>query len=443
MTKVCDTSAIIHDPSIITEGYPGEDIILPLVVIQELDKLKTQKGTKGFSARRALEYLDDAAERSSEGLSEGTARLCGGTVRVELNHVDVNAVFPKNCAPTEGNDSLILSVVANLTQQTGKEHTLLTQDRAMLVLASALGIKAERHDLVPTELHPGVVETSPLTPDMIAEIYAEGEVYHPDFEDIPVNTGVVISEGSSSVLALSDGFGTLHRLGDEDYANLYHCTPKGVRQKFASALLTGSHHGEYPEEFLGAISGRSGSGKTTLAVSAGLEGVSRGIYDRVMVFRPTMPVGRDIGFIPGSVDEKMKPWSAAVTDILHDLGADVEGFIDVVHPNKGESIMQDVSSVISVEPMSYVRGRSLRRTFVIIDEAQNCDAMELRTLASRCGQGSACVLTFDPSQIDNAYLRSGRAEGVEAFLAGVQEHPMSWHIELDSPLRGGVSAIVD
>lgn len=444
MIIVCDTSALIHDPTIIMGQYPDDDLVIPMVVIQELDKLKTQEKNKGYAARRVLSALDQLREENSTMLSQGVDRPCGGTLRIELNHVagDGSTKYPDGFEHSlESNDLKIIAVARNLTKHTGIPHVLLTQDRAMSVIADALDIHTRRHELVQEGLSPGVVDVESPEFGMISDLYEDHFLYHESFKGYPVNSGVVLTEGNASALGLSTGTGTINLVEEKDYSRLYHLEPQGARQKLAAALLTGGHQGVIPEEFLGALSGRSGSGKTTLAISAGLEGVSRGVYDRIMVFRPTEPVGKDIGFLPGSAEEKMLPWSAAIDDILRDLG--VGEFMDVYDADTGEQKMGDPRDILSVEPINFVRGRSLRNTFVIVDEAQNCDITELRTLASRCGKGSAFVCTFDPSQIDNAYLRSDRAEGVEAFLEKVMPNKMSWHIQLDCPLRGGVSALVD
>lgn len=379
-------------------------------------------------------------------LSTGVDRPCGGTVRVELNHAGFTSdKFPSGFDHSlESNDLKIISVVKNLGDTNpNEEYVLVTQDRAMSVIADALNITTRRHELVVEDLSPGVVELEAPSFGLVADLYEDKFAYHESFAEYPVNTGVVITEGNASALAISTGEGTINLVEEKDYSgSLYHVEPHGARQKIAAALLTGSHnHSHNPEEFLGALSGRSGSGKTTLAIAAGVQRVSAGDYDRIMIFRPTEPVGKDIGFLPGTVDDKMLPWTAAIDDILRDLG--VGDFLDVYDADQDQQVMADPSTLISVESINFVRGRSLKNTFVIVDEAQNCDLTELRTLASRCGKGSAFVCTFDPSQIDNAYLRSDKAEGVEAFLKMVMPHSMSWHVQLDCPLRGGVSALVE
>lgn len=446
---VFDTSTIIDDPHAINTGYPGEDIVLPLIVIMELDKLKTFDGNQGFSAREALRILDDMRKNGmSDGMVGSMKRDVGGFLFVDAEERSYPVSDEESSFYSRWMNSHDSDVVhcALKQKKSGHDVTLVTQDRAMSLIADILGVPAMGHGVEEIELTDGFVYID-STEQEINDIFRDGEVLYMGDDEIPVNHGVVLSHGSQSALGIMDSLGYIQLVNRDMMSNaLYGCSPKGVEQCFAASLLAGNHNGSFPREFLGALSGRSGSGKTTIALAAAIQGVSLGHYEKIIVFRPMESVGKDMGFLPGGVDEKMEPWTAAINDALQGIGVNKSDFIiDKLDEDTGEHVMLelDKDSVLSVESVNFVRGRTFTNTFVIVDEAQNLGTTELKTLASRCGRGSAFVCTFDPSQIDNAYLKSKKNEGVVSFLDDILPHDMAWHIRLSTPIRGGVSALID
>lgn len=433
MRIVVDTSSLIHQPDLLVSCYPGDDIIISVVVIAEIDGMKNSSTPRGAAAREILRIIDNLDVDIVDG-THFYSRPCGGHISIAHKGLPL----PQQCK--ESNDNEIIGVALDEIQNYGSEHvTLLTQDRAMSILAESLGVTVRRHEST-HKPHSGniVVLEGEGTEGVINDMYAQGYAYVPD-HGLEVNTGVIIKEGNVSVLGIVENdFSIKHVRENLSPCGIY---PSDASQRIALDLLYGGHSGSVEEEFLGALSGRSGSGKTTLAIAAGIQGVRDGYYERVMVFRPSEPVGKDIGFLPGDLDKKMEPWNQAIYDVARSLNiADGVSMRDL---DGGPSKVVPLEDVLSIENINYVRGRTFTQTFVIVDEAQNLGMTELRTLASRCGQGSAFVCTFDPSQVDNAYLKEGRAEGVERFLENVIGHPSVWHIKLRKPVRGGVSAIVE
>ena len=431
MRIVVDTSSLIHQPELLNECYPGDDIIISVVVIAELDGMKSSSSSRGASAREILRIID-AMEHSIDNCVHCYSRPCGGNIIVS------HSSYPLPGDIKESNDNTIIGVaLQEMDKNDDNDVILLTQDRAMSIIAESLGVATRRHEST-KKVHTGEISIIEGPEGSVGDMYSQGYTYIPD-HNLEVNSGVIIKEGNISALGIVENDFSIKNVRE----NINPCgiNPVGAEQKIAVDLLYGGHCGVIEEEFLGALSGRSGSGKTTLAIAAGLQAVKDGYYDRVMVFRPSEPVGRDLGFLPGSIDEKMEPWKQAIYDVTRTLN--LSDGMSIRDDDNGLFSVVPLEDVLSIENINFVRGRTFTKTFVIVDEAQNLGVTELRTLASRCGQGSAFVCTFDPSQIDNAYLKEGRAEGVERFLSNVVGNSSVWHIQLQKPVRGGVSAIVE
>lgn len=434
-----DTSSLIQQPDIITEHYKGDTLIIPLVVIHELDKLKTQSSSTGAAARETLRIIDSLEHTSTDGTTSTYSRGDDkGAVIIHLGFFSSPSQhIPSSMVNSDRHDIRIINTALSHAESADNDVALLTQDRAMGIIAESLGLAVKTFTPVPQGIGTGMATLNTDQWGVVSDIYSEaGQAYIPE-HGIPVNNGVVIKEGNSSALGIAVDEDTIVRVREK--IEPYGLTPVDAPQTVAMDLLTGGHQGRYPEEFLGALSGRSGSGKTTLAVAAGLYGIQQGVYERMMIFRPTEPVGRDLGYLPGSLDKKMEPWQGAVNDVMR--GLHVKDNVDKYDEEKGHCSLS-LDEVVSVESINFIRGRTLSDTFVIVDEAQNLGLTQLHTIVSRCGRGSALVLTFDPSQIDNAYLQQGRAEGVEHFLSTVLGNDAVWHVRLNTPVRGGISALV-
>ena len=334
-------------------------------------------------------------------------------------------------------DDYIRLVALNIQKEfPDEEVVLVTQDKAMDLIAQSWGIKTHRHISMNDNftIPSGIEEYTPLS-DEIDQLYDRnfGYVVVED-EEFPMNSGVIVSSGSSSALTIAHGDTLMLADQNIDIAGIQ---PHGSRQIIAANLLSGLHAGENPEEFLGSLSGRAGSGKTLLAIASGLQSVADGNHEKVMIFRPTMPISKttDLGFLPGDLDDKLSPWKAAIDDVIDFIAPD--GYLQ-----EGRKHI-DVSSVVSVEPINFVRGRGFRNAFVIIDEAQNCEPHVIKTLLSRLGRGSCVVMTWDPGQIDNPYISHRVADGPMGALKQTFGNPMVWHMELRGAERGGVSALID
>jgi PhoH-like ATPase len=437
-TYVLDTNVLIADPEALTR-FQEHDVVVPLTVVEELDKLKTRPDETGVTARRAVRALEALRERGS--LAEGVVSPGGGRVRVEVNQVDRMSLPEGLSADTP--DNRILATTANLAKELGDERDviLVSKDASLRIKAEALKLAAEeyRHERVAVEEGYLGVATVEVEGGLDAYYAKRGGELVPD-EPLFANQFVVLRSGTQSAL------GQVRRTveaGEAVQLALLGEAPEtfGVRarskeQHFALHLLRD------PKVPLVSLAGNAGTGKTYLAIASGLEAtLEADAYDRVLVFRPVVPVGRqDLGFLPGDVDEKISPWMKAVHETLAQL---FRGSHDA---DRRESYTQDLvqglldDGTVQLEPLTFIRGRTFVRTFAILDEAQNVEYGVLRSLASRLGEGSKLVLCHDTSQVDHPYVDPD--SGVAALIARLKGEPLFGHVTLIKGERSPVAELV-
>lgn len=424
-TYVLDTSVLLSDPKAIRR-FAEHDVVLPVVVITELEA-KRDHPELGYFARSALRLIEDL--RVEHGRLDQAVPVGedGGTLRVELNHVDPT-VLPAGFRLGD-NDTRILAVAKNLANE-GADVWLVSKDVPLRVKAAAVGLNADeyRAELAVDSGWTGTTEITVSDADMAA-LWQDGdldlvEVDLTDQDPGPLlcHTGVVLHSTRGSALArvTADKHLRLVR-GDQEVFGL---RGRSAEQRLAiDALL---------DEEIGIVSlgGRAGTGKSALALCAGLEAVlEQRKYRKVMVFRPLYAVGgQELGYLPGSEAEKMNPWAQAVFDTLG----------SVVSPEVVDEIMH--RDLLEVLPLTHIRGRSLHDAFVVVDEAQSLERNVLLTVLSRLGQNSRVVLTHDVAQRDN--LRVGRHDGVAAVIERLKGHPLFAHITLTRSERSPIAALV-
>ena len=420
-TYVLDTSVLLSDPRALLK-FDEHDVVLPIVVITELEA-KRHHPELGYYARECLRLLDDLRlqhGRLDRPIPVGDG---GGHVHVELNHTDP-ASLPAGFRLGD-NDSRILAVAANLAAE-GKAVTVVSKDLPMRIKASAVGLAADeyRAEGVPDSGWTGMVELT-ATADEIDALYANGRIHRDDVGELPVNTGVVFSsaDGSSSGAlgrVMPGGVIKLVR-GDRDVFGLH---GRSAEQRIAIDLLSDLDVG------IVSLGGKAGTGKSALALCAALEAVmERRAHSKIIVFRPLYAVGgQELGYLPGTENEKMGPWAQAVFDTLSAVVS--KEVID-------EVIARDLLEVL---PLTHIRGRSLHDTFVIVDEAQSLERNVLLTVLSRMGQNSKVVLTHDVAQRDN--LRVGRHDGIAAVIEKLKGHSLFAHVTLTRSERSPIAALV-
>jgi PhoH-like ATPase len=417
-TYVLDTSVLLSDPRAMTR-FAEHEVVIPIVVITELEA-KRHHPELGYFARSALRMLDEL--RVEHGRLDSPLQINdeGGTLIVELNHTEVDAL-PLGFRLGD-NDTRILAVARNFAAE-GREVTLVSKDLPMRVKASAVGLFAEEyHADLPIEA--GWTGISELTvgSDAIDALYEGEPIELDEASDLPCHTGLVLLSDRGSALGriMPDKRIRLIK-GDRDAFGL---RGRSAEQRIALDLLLD------PDVGIVSIGGRAGTGKSALAMCAGLEAVmERRLHRKVVIFRPLYAVGgQELGYLPGSEAEKMGPWAQAVFDTLGAL----------VAPEVVEEIM--ARGMLEVLPLTHIRGRSLHDSFVIVDEAQSLERNVLLTVLSRIGAGSRVVLTHDVAQRDN--LRVGRHDGVVAVVETLKGHPLFAHVTLTRSERSPIAALV-
>ena len=417
-TYVLDTSVLLSDPGALLR-FAEHHVVIPLIVVSELEG-KRNHPELGFTARKALHILDDFRseyDRLDQPIPVGDA---GGTLRVELNHIDASTM-PVGFDRTE-NDTRILAVARNLSAE-GCDVVVVTKDVPMRVKASALGLHAEEYlaELAVDSGFTGMSELG-LDDEQMSEFYDSGSVVTEDVSDEVVNTGVVITSPRGSGLGrVRTGNRVSMVRGDRDIFGVH---GRSAEQRIAIDMLL--------DDALGIVSmgGRAGTGKSALALMAGLQKVlEENKHSKIMVFRPLYAVGgQNLGYLPGSEGEKMNPWAEAVFDTLSAL----------VSKNVIDEVVN--REILEVLPLTHIRGRSLHDAFVIVDEAQSLERNVLLTVLSRIGMNSKVVLTHDVAQRDN--LRVGRHDGVAAVIEKLKGHELFAHVTLTRSERSEIAALV-
>ena len=418
-TYVLDTSVLLSDPRALLR-FKENEVVLPVVVITELEA-KRHHPELGYFARSALRMLDDLrveAGRLDAPIEVGDD---GGTLRVELNNTDPD-VLPAGFRLGD-NDTRILAVAKHLADE-GNPVTIVSKDLPMRVKASAVGLDAQEYRAEQSSIDSGWtgVTDLDLSAEEVDELYSHGRITHDAARDLPCHTGckIISSRGGALGRVTPDHQIRLVR-GDRDAFGLH---GRSAEQRIALDLLLD------PDVGIVSLGGRAGTGKSALALCAGLEAVmERRQHRKVVVFRPLYAVGgQELGYLPGTENEKMGPWAQAVHDTL---GALVSS--EVV-----DEVMD--RDMLEVLPLTHIRGRSLHDAFVIVDEAQSLERNVLLTVMSRIGQNSKIVLTHDVAQRDN--LRVGRHDGVAAVIEKLKGHPLFAHVTLNRSERSPIAALV-
>ncbi len=449
-TYVLDTSVLLADPAAITR-FAEHEVVLPIVVVTELES-KRDHPDLGYFAREALRRLDDLRVAHGSLDVEVPVNEQGGTLRVELNHSDPS-ILPAGFRHGD-NDTRILTVARTLQAARDTVHeggsgepgefedfgapdefgqfeefdergevVLVSKDLPMRIKASSIGLASDeyRAELAIDHGWTGMAELD-VPAHEIAELFEHGSADIAAARDFPCHTGLVlVSERGKALGRVLPDKSVKVVKGDRDVFGLH---GRSAEQRIALDLLSDAEVG------IVSMGGRAGTGKSALALCAGLEAVlERGQHRKVVVFRPLHAVGgQDLGYLPGSENEKMSPWAQAVHDTLS--AVTTQDVIDEV-VDRG---------MLEVLPLTHIRGRSLHDAFVIVDEAQSLERGVLLTVLSRLGENSRVVLTHDVAQRDN--LRVGRYDGVVAVVEKLKGHPLFSHITLTRSERSPVAALV-
>jgi len=429
---VLDTCVLLADPMAL-HRFDEHDVVLPLVVVEELDRNKTRLDEVGRNARTAVRLIEELRVRSTSGLREPVRLSGGGTLRVEGNHVDTQ--LPPYLDPAKP-DHRILAVA------TAIGGVLVTKDGALRIKASQLGVEVEdyRADTVQVDEHYTGVTELDVHADLVDALHRDGKVTL-ERSDLFLNQCLVLRasrsvSGLGRVVGLAVEGATVQRVPGSPRA--FGIAPRDVRQTFALDLLTD------PAVPCVSLMGMAGTGKTFLALAAALEQVVEArAYRRLSVYRPLVAVGRqEVGYLPGDLDEKLQPWMAAVTDNLYSLfrrddePASFRG--DARGPQGAIDALTDRGQ-LEMAAITYLRGRSITDEFVIVDEAQNLELPTLKVILTRMATGSKVVFCGDLSQVDNPYISP--FGGMAALIETLKGRELFGHVTLSKGVRSPLAEL--
>lgn len=429
---VLDTSVLIADPeSVFT--YPGAAAVIPLVVIEELDHHKTRGDDVGRAAREVIRTIEALRRGNGGDIGSPVPLPDGGTLHIETRGLERAAIAELGLDPDRP-DNRILAVA--LGQNRDGDGVVVSNDAALRIKAAQIGLEAREHhrDRGGRRSADTGVTAAEVAPEVIDRLYEEragipvADLDQEAARSCVPNSFAVLKSGSQSALCRCDGT-TLRPLRRPPAA--WGLNPRSKEQQFALDLLCD------PEVTVVALDGTAGTGKTILALAAGLEQVvEQPRYDRLCVYRPVVPVGKaEVGFLPGSLEDKLSPWMGAITDAL--VALTERGSHSDARVVMEELIARDK---LLLDSVTHLRGRSLHGSFIVVDEAQNLEATTLKTILTRVAEGSKVVFTGDTSQIDAPYL-SERNNAVSVLIEAFAGEPCFGHVTLRSCERSAVASI--
>jgi len=429
---VLDTSVLIADPSCVLD-FRDVEIVVPLTVVEELDGLKSRSDDVGRAARTALRTLEDLRVAHGGSLAEPVPTGTGSaTLQIEINNIRKHLLIEHGLDPAIPDNRIIGAAIG---QSDFGPTTMVSNDAALRIKAAHLGVDATAHTPTRSDRPTAAIGWSTIDTafEKIDCLYAAGAIALDailDTDQQPSeNEFAVLRSGSQSALArtVGDEFVLMGQHGPEPWG----LRPRNKEQRFALELLLD------PDVSVIALDGRAGTGKTLLAIAAGLEMVvEQQRYERLAVYRPLVPVGRaDVGFLPGGLDEKLDPWMSAIHDAVvaltdHGNSHDARSLIDEL-TDRGQ---------LSLESVTFLRGRSLQRQMVLIDEAQNLEPMTLRTILTRVGEGTKVIFTGDTSQIDAPYLGENN-NALSVLTSAFADQRCFGHITLTACERSDVASL--
>jgi PhoH-like ATPase len=427
-TYVLDTNVYLTDSESIN-SFSNNDILVPLKVLDEIDKHKKRQDSVGVQARSTIRNLDQL--RSKGNLSKGV-RLARGKGIIKVKGYNP-LCLPDDLELEDSDNQIIATALSEMEENKNRKVVVVSRDINMRVKCDALGILTEDYQVEQ------VVARSDDLFSGTAEILVDDQIVENFYEDKPVTLDeaqmvglcpnqfvMLISNSNSKKTALAKFKDKLSKLEKINKTEVWSTRARNKEQQFALDLLMD------PEVPVVSLIGKAGSGKTLLALAAGLEQTlgSSPRYKKIVVTKPVEPVGKDIGFLPGTLEEKMLPWLAPIQDNLQFLMGDDRMTLDL-YQEKGQ---------IEVEAMTFIRGRSISNAFIVIDEVQNMTQHEIKTVLTRVGEGTKIVLTGDIEQIDNVYIDATN-NGLSYVVERLKQENITGHITLTKGERSKVATI--
>jgi len=419
-TYVLDTNVLLHDPQALFK-FEDNDLVIPITVIEEIDHFKKDLSETGRNARQISRILD--AFRQKAHLTSGVPLEKGGTLKVEIFTEEALKRLPPELRVDQG-DNRILAVALALKEESACPVIFVTKDTNLRIKADALGLTAEDYEsdkVSIEELYSGTAEVLGEK-DEVDRFYGQGFLAL-EGEFYP-NQCVTLAETTNpSHTAVGRYHAALQRLNPLIRApkeGVWGIHPRNREQQFALDLLLDD------DIQLVTLVGKAGTGKTLLAIAAGLfKSADEGTFSRLLVSRPVFPLGRDLGFLPGDIEEKLAPWMQPIFDNVELLLSGVE---ERGKRKRGYRELVDMG-ILEIEALTYIRGRSIPKQYMIVDEAQNLTPHEIKTIVTRAGEGTKIVLTGDPYQIDNPYVDSS-SNGLTYVVEKFKGQEIAGHVTL-------------
>ncbi|OEU59218.1 MAG: phosphate starvation-inducible protein PhoH [Desulfuromonadales bacterium C00003094] len=428
---ILDTNVFLHDPLAMLR-FEDNDVVVPITVIEEIDTFKKEQSEIGRNARQLSRQLDSFRQQAH--LTEGVSLESGGTLKVVLFTTEAYNMLPPELQ-TDKADNRILAVALQMKAECECPVVFVTKDTNLRIKADAVGLDAQDYesDKVSIEdLYSGTAEIE-IDKNEVDRFYGQGYLDLPA-DLLPNQCVTLVEAGNPSHTAIGRYQAALERvvpLVRVPKDGLWGIHPRNREQQFAIDMLLND------DIQLVTLVGKAGTGKTLLAIAAGLYKVSdEGAYSRLLVSRPVFPMGRDLGFLPGDVEEKLAPWMQPIFDNV-DL---MLGMVDEQGKRKrGYRELVDMG-LLEIEPLTYIRGRSIPKQYMIVDEAQNLTPHEIKTIITRAGEGTKIVLTGDPYQIDNPYVDSS-SNGLTYTVEKIKGQDIAAHVTLTKGERSPLAEL--
>jgi PhoH-like ATPase len=428
---ILDTNVLLHDPNSLL-NFQDNNVLIPIEVIEEIDRFKRESTELGQNARTVSRMLD--GYRGEGTLSEGVKLPTGGKLKIAFQKGEHgqngHAIFNGNTV-----DNRILTLAQAIQKAQPKNKTILvSKDINLRIKADALGLDAEDYEtdrVYIKDLYTGMAEMS-VSAEKMAVFRANGELeLNGGKQYFPNEYCTLTDEANPKKAALTKVDATGAKLIPiiDCREGIWGIKPRNREQHFAfDALLD-------DQVKLVTLMGKAGTGKTLLAMAAGLK---RTVLDRefrrLVVARPTISMGKELGFLPGSLEEKLAPWMQPIHDALEMLSD-----LNMGHDHRRSGDLMRSGSIV-VEALSYIRGRSIANQFMIIDEAQNLTPLEVKTIVTRVGHGTKIVFTGDPYQIDNPYV-DGSSNGFNYIVSRFRTEAIAAHVELQKGERSELAEL--
>ena len=435
---VLDTNVLLHDPNAMLR-FEDNEVVLPITVIEELDRFKKRPVESGRNARQTSRMLDRLRQKGS--VTEGIRTQKGGSIRVALCQRETLKALPPELTG-DGGDNAILAVALEVKQQCECPVVMVSKDTNMRIKADTLGLTAEDYEtdkIDVGDLYTGMGEVL-MSAEQMSELFqpggtefAAGAELKGKFFANQALTLVDINNPSHTALAIMREDGRLTPLPKMPYNGISRIQARNREQRFAFSLLMDDSIS------LVTLVGKAGTGKTLLAIAAGLHKVTEEKrYTRLLISRPVVPMGKDIGYLPGDMTEKLTPWMQPLYDNFDLIFNTQDANDKPAHWRRGHEDLMEMG-LLQIEALTYIRGRTIPKQFFVIDEAQNLTPHEVKTILTRAGEGTKIVLTGDTAQIDNPYVDAA-SNGLTYVIERFRNEPLAGHVTLYQGERSDLAA---